>query len=224
MAMTVIVTKTPKRRSRVRIDPKNWQEVPDFSYRAASTPEKLRAALPGLLILIGMACCSRAWHALCRPPAWRRGMKGLWHQEAHLFLKQRLALPALLLMAILSITSVWAGMAEIARQKETIARIQPQQANDVAAIAKWVSKEGDAGNAAYYTFHATWDNPSSARLCRDRPARRCALYSCACAHWDWKRNSMKARITMLSSRFPAGSTGLLCSPISCATVRYRSFA
>jgi ABC-2 type transport system permease protein len=88
-------------------------------------------------------------------------MKGLWHQEAHLFLKQRLALPALLLMAILSITSVWAGMAEIARQKETIARIQPQQANDVAAIAKWVSKEGDAGNAAYYTFHATWDNPSA---------------------------------------------------------------
>lgn len=88
-------------------------------------------------------------------------MKGLWHQEAHLFLKQRLALPALLLMAILSITSVWAGMAEIARQKETIARIQPQQANDVAAIAKWVSKEGDAGNAAYYTLHATWDNPSA---------------------------------------------------------------
>ena len=88
-------------------------------------------------------------------------MKGLWQQEAYLFLKQRLALPALLLMAILSIASVWAGMAEIARQKETIARIQPQQANDVAAIAKWVSKEGDAGNAAYYTFHATWDNPSA---------------------------------------------------------------
>lgn len=88
-------------------------------------------------------------------------MRGLWRQEALIFLKQRLAIPALLLMAILSITSVWAGMAEIARQKETIARIQPQQANDVAAIAKWVSKEGDAGNAAYYTFHATWDNPSA---------------------------------------------------------------
>ena len=63
-------------------------------------------------------------------------MKGLWQQEAYLFLKQRLALPALLLMAILSIASVWAGMAEIARQKDTIARIQPQQANDGAAIAK----------------------------------------------------------------------------------------
>lgn len=88
-------------------------------------------------------------------------MRGLWQQEVFIFLKQRLALPALLLMTLLSITSVWAGMAEIARQKETIARIQPQQANDVAAIAKWVSKEGDAGNAAYYTFHATWDNPSA---------------------------------------------------------------
>jgi len=88
-------------------------------------------------------------------------MRGLWHQEAYLFLKQRLALPVLLLVTILSIASVWAGMAEIARQNETIARIQPQQANDVAAIAKWVSKEGDAGNAAYYTFHATWDNPSA---------------------------------------------------------------
>lgn len=88
-------------------------------------------------------------------------MRGLWRQEASLFLKQRLALPVLLLITILSIASVWAGMAEIARQKETIARIQPQQANDVAAIAKWVSKEGDAGNAAYYTFHATWDNPSA---------------------------------------------------------------
>ena len=88
-------------------------------------------------------------------------MRGLWHQEAYLFLKQRLALPVLLLVAILSIASVWAGIAEISRQNEIIARIQPQQANDVAAIAKWVSKEGDAGNAAYYTFHATWDNPSA---------------------------------------------------------------
>ncbi len=88
-------------------------------------------------------------------------MSGLWGHEARLFLRQRLALSLLILMAALSIASVWAGMAEIARQKETIARIQPQQAKDVAAIAKWVSKDGDAGNAAYYTFHATWDAPSN---------------------------------------------------------------
>jgi ABC-2 type transport system permease protein len=88
-------------------------------------------------------------------------MTGLWRHELRLFLRQRLAIPALALMALLAIASVWAGMAEIERQRETIARIQPQQAADVAAIAKWVSKEGDAGNAAYYTFHATWDEPST---------------------------------------------------------------
>ena len=88
-------------------------------------------------------------------------MTGLWSHELRLFLRQRIAIPALLLMALLSIASVWAGMAEIKRQREIIARIQPQQAADVAAIAKWVSVEGDAGNAAYYTFHATWDAPSA---------------------------------------------------------------
>ncbi len=88
-------------------------------------------------------------------------MNPLWILEARLFLRQRLALPALLLMAILSIASVWAGMTEMSRQQDVIARIQPQQKADVAAIAKWVSKEGDAGNAAYYTFHATWDAPSA---------------------------------------------------------------
>jgi ABC-2 type transport system permease protein len=87
-------------------------------------------------------------------------MIGLWRHELRLFLRQRLALPVLLLTALLSIASVWAGMAEVARQNDTIARIQPQQARDVAAIAKWVSKEGDPGTAAYYTFHATWDSPS----------------------------------------------------------------
>jgi ABC-2 type transport system permease protein len=85
----------------------------------------------------------------------------LWNHELHLLLRQRIALPAFLLLTLLAATSVWVGLAEIARQNATIARIQPQQAEDVAAIAKWASKEGDAGSAAYYTFHATWDAPST---------------------------------------------------------------
>lgn len=85
---------------------------------------------------------------------------GLWQHELRLFLRQRVALPALLLIVLLAGAAVAAGLSEIARQHDAIARIQPQQAEDVAAIAKWVSKEGDAGNAAYYTFHATWDAPS----------------------------------------------------------------
>jgi ABC-2 type transport system permease protein len=86
---------------------------------------------------------------------------GLWMHELRLFLRQRVALPALLLMGLLASAAVAAGIAEISRQNAAIARIQPQQAEDVAAIAKWVSKDGDAGNAAYYTFHATWDAPST---------------------------------------------------------------
>jgi ABC-2 type transport system permease protein len=85
----------------------------------------------------------------------------LWQHELRLFLRQRVAIPALLLLTLLAGAAVLAGLSEVARQKDAIARIQPQQAEDVAAIAKWVSKEGDAGNAAYYTFHATWDAPST---------------------------------------------------------------
>lgn len=66
-----------------------------------------------------------------------------------------------MLMLVLSAASVGAGLAEVARQHDVIARIQPRQAQDEAAIAAWASREGDAGNAAYYTFHATWDAPSS---------------------------------------------------------------
>lgn len=85
----------------------------------------------------------------------------LWAHELRLFVRQRLALPLLVLIFALSAASVWAGMAEVSRQRDVIARIQPQQAADEAAVAAWVSKEGDPGNAAYYTSHATWDAPSN---------------------------------------------------------------
>ncbi len=45
--------KDPEAGRRVRIDPKNWQEVPDFHYHGAGADEKLKAALPGLAILLG---------------------------------------------------------------------------------------------------------------------------------------------------------------------------
>ena len=44
--------KDPEAARRVRIDPKNWQDVPDFNYRGVSTPEKVKAALPGLAMLL----------------------------------------------------------------------------------------------------------------------------------------------------------------------------
>ncbi|MFZ5707550.1 MAG: DUF3526 domain-containing protein [Pseudomonadota bacterium] len=85
----------------------------------------------------------------------------LWLHELRLFLRQPVALPTLLLMLLLSGASVWAGLSEVARQRETIARIQPQQAEDEAALAAWVPERGDAGDAAYYSFHPTWDAPST---------------------------------------------------------------
>jgi ABC-2 type transport system permease protein len=85
----------------------------------------------------------------------------LWRHEWRLLLRQRVAMLALALMALLASASVWAGLAEVNRQQAAIERIQPVQAADEAAIARWVSVEGDAGNAAYYSFHATWDAPSS---------------------------------------------------------------
>jgi ABC-2 type transport system permease protein len=85
----------------------------------------------------------------------------LWLHELKLFLRQRVALPALVLLALVATAAVAAGLAEIARQREVIERIQPQQAEDEAAVAEFVTRDGDAGYGAYYTFHATWDEPSA---------------------------------------------------------------
>lgn len=82
----------------------------------------------------------------------------LWLHEWRLLARQRLAMVSLLLLALLSAAAVAAGLAEVARQRQVIERIQPQQRADEAAIARWASAEGDAGNAAYYTAHATWDS------------------------------------------------------------------
>ncbi len=81
--------------------------------------------------------------------------------ELRLLLRSRFAAAALLLLALLATASIAAGLAEIRHQRQVIERIQPQQAADVAAIAEWVSKIEDPGSAAYYTFHPTWDAPSS---------------------------------------------------------------
>lgn len=84
----------------------------------------------------------------------------LWSIEWRLLVRSRLAVAAALLLALLAGAAVASGMAEVARQRGVIERIQPQQAEDVAAIVKWAAPTGDPGDAAYYTFHATWDPPS----------------------------------------------------------------
>jgi ABC-2 type transport system permease protein len=84
----------------------------------------------------------------------------LWLIEWRLLVRSRLAVAAALMLALLAAAAVASGMAEVARQRAVIQRIQPQQVEDVSAIVKWAAPKGDPGDAAYYTFHATWDPPS----------------------------------------------------------------
>lgn len=88
-------------------------------------------------------------------------MSGLAH-EWRLLARSRLALAALALLLVLSALAVLSGTREIAREHRTIARLALLQQQDMAAQARKALKDGDAGSAAYYTFHATWDPPSSA--------------------------------------------------------------
>lgn len=84
----------------------------------------------------------------------------LWVHEVRLLLRQRLAVITLGLLTVLTIAALAAGMAEIYRQRAAIAAVPAAQAEDIGAIAAWVDKEKDAGSAAYYSFHPTWDTPS----------------------------------------------------------------
>lgn len=84
----------------------------------------------------------------------------VWTYELRLLLRARLAVVALVLLALLTSAAVAAGMAEVARQRAAIARIAPAQVEDIGAVAAWVDEKKDAGSAAYYSFHPTWDSPS----------------------------------------------------------------
>lgn len=84
----------------------------------------------------------------------------LWAHELRLLLRQRLTVAALLLLAALAVAALAAGLAEVSRQRAAIAAIPAAHAEDIGAIAAWVNKEKNAGSAAYYSFHPTWDAPS----------------------------------------------------------------
>lgn len=85
----------------------------------------------------------------------------LWTYEFRLLLRTRLATLALVLLAAMTVAALIAGMFEVARQREQIAAISAAQAEDIGAIAAWIDKKKDAGSAAYYSFHPTWDAPST---------------------------------------------------------------
>jgi ABC-2 type transport system permease protein len=82
--------------------------------------------------------------------------------EMRLLMRARLAVAALVLLSVLSGLAVYAGLTEIAQQKDTIARIDPLNDRAVNVLSKAYAGGGDAGYAAYYTFYTTWDAPTDA--------------------------------------------------------------
>ena len=84
----------------------------------------------------------------------------LWRHELRLLLRQRLSVVALALLAVLSVAAVATGRAEVARQRAAIQAIPAAQAEDIGAVADYVDRSKDAGSAAYYSFHPTWDAPA----------------------------------------------------------------
>ena len=88
-------------------------------------------------------------------------MKFLWqslHQEWLLLMRSRAAMAALGLLLALSTLAVVSGLREVQRQRDTIERVITLQQDYPAPK----SRSRDAGTAAYYTFHPTWDPPSAA--------------------------------------------------------------
>lgn len=84
----------------------------------------------------------------------------LWLHEARLLLRAKLTLVAFALLAALTVAALAAGTAELSRQRAAIATIAAAQAEDIAAVADYVDRSKDAGSAAYYSFHPTWDPPA----------------------------------------------------------------
>jgi ABC-2 type transport system permease protein len=84
-------------------------------------------------------------------------VSALW-RETLFALRSRTVVVALLALAALAGVSVALGLQEVARQEAAITRMIALQETDAAAVKVFASEE--AGSAAYYRFHATWDAPS----------------------------------------------------------------
>lgn len=64
-----------------------------------------------------------------------------------------------MLFALASV-SVWSGYRAVDAQNAALARISAAHQQDTEAVSAQYGKKGDAGYAAYYTFHLTRDEPS----------------------------------------------------------------
>lgn len=88
-------------------------------------------------------------------------MSWLTH-EMRLLARAPVSAMALGLLLLLTSLAVLSGSWEIAQQRHTIARLSALQQQELAALGAKPQTARDAGSAAYYTFHSTWDAPTSA--------------------------------------------------------------
>lgn len=84
----------------------------------------------------------------------------LWTYEWRLLLRARAAVAGLILLATLSSAGVLSGLHFISAQRANIAQVPALQEEDMAAVRDYVLRSEDAGTAAYYSFHPTWDPPT----------------------------------------------------------------
>jgi ABC-2 type transport system permease protein len=84
-----------------------------------------------------------------------------WVCEWRLLCRSTSVLWIAVVLLVLTMLALLSGYRETVRQQQLIAEARQLQQADVAAIAAWVDRQRDAGNAAYYTFHLTWDEPSA---------------------------------------------------------------
>lgn len=80
--------------------------------------------------------------------------------ELRFILQSRLAAGALIVLLALVSLSVWSGFRAVDAQQAALARIAADHQQDMASHMAKYQSGGDAGSAAYYTFHLTWDEPS----------------------------------------------------------------
>lgn len=80
--------------------------------------------------------------------------------ELRILFRSRLAGSALLLLLVLASLAIWNGLRVVDAQKAALERVAAAHEKDFSDVAAKYRDGGDAGYAAYYTFHLTWDAPS----------------------------------------------------------------
>lgn len=79
--------------------------------------------------------------------------------ELRIILHSRLALGALALLLALTSLSIWNGYRAVAAQTAALNRLTVAHQDDHKTFLAKYGKGSDAGSAAYYGFHLTWDTP-----------------------------------------------------------------